>query len=146
LRLRQTRSGGYLALLLILTIAPPLSSHLLVHFGVPGYGFFYVPALLALAVLGIGECSHATTSTMTYEPSPPDRTRLAGPRLLASAAFMAGLFLFYPTDYDQPGWRGSFDLAFARHTRIGLQRPTPSRQPAIWRTANSRVVAIGRRQ
>jgi hypothetical protein len=73
--------------------------------------------------------------------------RRASPRLLASAACMAGLFLFYPTDYEQPGWRGSFDLAFARHTRIGLQTPTPNRQPAIWRTANSRVVAaIGRRQ
>ena len=66
LRLRQTRSGGYLALLLILTIAPPLASHLLVHFGVPGYGFFYVPALLALAVLGIDGCSHGEASTMRY--------------------------------------------------------------------------------
>jgi hypothetical protein len=146
-RLRQTRSGGYLSLLLLLTVVPPLASHLLVHFGVPGYGFFYVPALLALAVLGIGGCSHGETSMMRYEPGSPGRTRRAGPRLLASAAFMTGLFLFYPTDYDQPGWRGSFDLAFARHTRIGLQTPTPNRPPAIWRTANSRVVAaIGRSQ
>jgi hypothetical protein len=147
LRLRQTRSGGYLAILLLLTALPPLASHLLVHFGVPGYGFFYVPALLALVVLGIGGCSHGEISTVSSEPSWPGRTRRAGPRLLASAAFMASVFLFYPTDYDRPGWRGSFDLAFARHTRIGLQTPTPSRQPAIWRTANSRVVAaIGRRQ
>ena len=34
---------------------PALGSHLLVHFGVPGYAFHYVPALLGLTVLGIGE-------------------------------------------------------------------------------------------
>ena len=47
-----------------------------------------------------------------------------------------------------PGWRGNFDLSFARHTRIGLRTPLPDRQPANWRTANSRVMAgtgVGRR-
>ena len=43
LRLRQTRSGGYLALLLLLTVAASARVASLVHFGVPGYGFFYVP-------------------------------------------------------------------------------------------------------
>jgi hypothetical protein len=52
---------------------------------------------------------------------------------------MAGLFLFYPTDFQRPGWRGNFDLAFARHTRAGLLARLPLRQPTAWRTANSRV-------
>ena len=58
-------------------------------------------------------------------------------RLAAIAVLLAGVFLFYPTDYDQPGWRGNFDLSFARNTRIGLRTPMPDRQPTIWRTANS---------
>jgi hypothetical protein len=55
---------------------------------------------------------------------------------------MGGLFLFYPTDYEKPGWRGNFDLSFARHTRIGLRTPIPDRQPSFWRTANSRVATV----
>ena len=38
----------------ILSVIPAFASHMLVHFGVPGYAFHYVPALLALCVLGIG--------------------------------------------------------------------------------------------
>ena len=69
-------------------------------------------------------------------------------RLVGSGRLLAALFLFYPTDYDHAGWRGSFDLSFARMTRVGLQMPIPNRQPALWRTANSRVaaeMAAGRR-
>jgi len=59
-------------------------------------------------------------------------------RLLAVAAVLAAMFLCYPTDYFQPGLRGSFDLAFCRFTRIGLKTPDPKRTPEYWRTANSR--------
>ncbi len=42
------------------------------------------------------------------------------------AAFLAALFWLYPTDYDRPGWRGSFDLSFCRFTRIGLENADPA--------------------
>ena len=41
---------------------PAFASHMLVHFGVPGYAFHYVPALLALGVLGIGATEGEETS------------------------------------------------------------------------------------
>ncbi len=69
-------------------------------------------------------------------------------RLVAVATLLAALFLFYPTDHDHAGRRGSFDLSFARLTRVGLRTPIPNRQPALWRTANSPVsaeLAAGRR-
>ena len=94
------------------------------HFGVPGYGFHYVPALIALVALGIGR------ATVTDH---------APARLLALAAGLASVFVFYPVDYDRPGVRGSFYLAFARHTRAGLNAPLPRRAPAYWRTANSQL-------
>ena len=83
LRLGRPRNGGYLALLLLLTVVPPLASHLLVHFGVPGYGFFYVPASGAG---GAWDRRMLSCRDIGYErePSLPDRTRRAGPRLLAS--------------------------------------------------------------
>jgi hypothetical protein len=123
-RLRKIEGGGYLGSVLVLSMTPALASHLLVHFGVPGYAFHYVPALLALAALGVGELA---------------APRAASARLALAAALMAGLFLYYPTTYDRPGWRGNFDLSFARFTRIGLHTPLPDRQPSAWRTANSRV-------
>jgi hypothetical protein len=128
LRLKRRR-GTYVFLLVSLSVLPALASHLLVHFGVPGYAFHYVPALLALAALGIG--------------GPPRALAVAPVRLLAVSAFMTILFLFYPADFDKPGWRGEFDLFFARHTRIGLRSPLPDHQPAIWRTANSNALAGG---
>jgi hypothetical protein len=127
LRLGRSHHGRFLLVLFVLTILPALASHLLVHFGSPGYVFHYVPALLALAVLGIGESRREAQS--------------APRRLLAVSALLAGLFLFYPTDYDQAGWRRDFDVAFARHTRIGLQTPLGARQPRAWRTANSGALA-----
>ena len=141
LRLKQTRSGGYLALLLLLTIAPPLASHLLVHFGVPGYGFFYVPALFALAVLGIDGCSHGETSMMRCEPSSRDQMRRR-PALAGIGRLHGGSFPLYPTDYDYPGWRGSFDLAFARHTRIGLSNAHS--QPPARHLADGEFASRGR--
>jgi hypothetical protein len=126
LRLGRIERGGFLCFLLFLSVLPALGSHLLVHFGVPGYAFHYVPAVLALAVLGIGRAP-----AMEAE-------RQAPLRLCLVAAVMAGVFLFYPTDFDRPGWRGAFDLSFARHTRIGLRAQIADRQPALWRTANSR--------
>ena len=122
-RLGRSQHGVFLIVILTLSILPALASHLLVHFGSAGYGFHYVPALLALGVLGIGEARRPAAS--------------APRRLLAVSALMASLFLFYPTDYDKPGWRGDFDLSFARYTRIGLRTRMPARQPRIWRTANS---------
>jgi hypothetical protein len=138
-RIVRWADGRYLALLLALSALPAVGSHLLVHFGVPGYAFHYVPALLALVVLGIGAATPDGSSLerprlVSFLRQPPGR-------LAAMAVFLASVFLFYPTDYDRPGWRGSFDLSFARHTRIGLRTPMPDRQPSNWRTANSRFVA-----
>lgn len=118
-RLRRIGGGASLAALLALSVLPALGSHLLVHFGVPGYSFHYVPTLMGLMVLAVGT----------------DRAGAAA--FLGLAAFLAAVFLFYPTDYDHPGFRGSFDLAFARHTRVGLRTPSPVRDPVFWRTVNS---------
>jgi hypothetical protein len=138
-RVVRRDDGRYLALLLGLSALPAMGSHLLVHFGVPGYAFHYIPALLALAVVGIGVATSEESSL--GRPRAVNFLRLPAIRLAAMAVLLGSVFLFYPTDYDRPGWRGSFDLAFARHTRIGLRTPMPDRQPANWRTANSRVVA-----
>ena len=124
-RLWRTPGGPALAALLALSVLPPMGMHLLVHFGVAGYAFHYIPALMALMALGIGRV-------------PDSRTDQAPPRLVALAAMLAGVFWFYPAEYDRPGLRGSFDLAFARHTRIGLRTPVDGRTPHYWRTANSR--------
>jgi hypothetical protein len=142
LRMRRLDQGRFLIAVLVLSMLPAVASHLLVHFGVPGYAFHYVPALLGLSVLGIGGWSE-----VAHSHSPSSRlerrisTRGASMRLAAVSILLAGLFLLYPTDYACSGWRGSFDLSFARHTRIGLQTPIPNRQPSLWRTANSRVSA-----
>ena len=64
---------------------------------------------------------------------PPGRDGSGAFRSATLAASLAALFLFYPTDYDRPGLRGSFDLAFARQTRIGLRTKTPLRDPSAWR-------------
>lgn len=122
-RLGKSRHGAFLILLFSLSMLPPLASHLLVHFGSPGYAFHYVPALLLLGVLGIGRSNRPAAS--------------APLRLIAVTALLASLFLFYPTDYNRPGFRGDFDLSFARYTRLGLRAHLPARQPRTWRTANS---------
>ena len=126
-----TAPGGRpLAALLVLSILPALGLHLLVHFGVPGYAFHYVPALAVLIALGVGR-----------EPaSVADR---APARLAALAAVLAAVFLFYPADFARGGFRGDFDLAFARHTRAGLRSLTATVSPAAWRTANSRDGGTG---
>jgi hypothetical protein len=136
-RLRSVESGGFLAGLLVLSVMPALATHLLLHFGVPGYCFHYLPALTALVVLGIGRLPLGQGSSRGVEaPSQDDRSV---PRLLGLAAILSALFLFYPTDFTAPGWRGDFDLAFCRLTRNGLNRPMPRPAPYLWRTANSRT-------
>jgi hypothetical protein len=141
LRLRRIENGGFLSLLLALSVLPALASHLLVHFGVPGYAFHYVPALLALVVQGIGRSQHEDFGRESRSLVAAARPTAASARLVLAAAFLACLFLFYPTSFDRPGWRGAFDLSFARHTRLGLRTPIPDHSPAIWRTANSKVMA-----
>ncbi|MGO9597394.1 MAG: hypothetical protein ACLP7Q_05170 [Isosphaeraceae bacterium] len=141
-RLRHTRGGRFLIVLFAASMLPAAGSHLLVHFGVPGYAFHYVPALLALAVLGVGPALPVSERLQALAPVDYQRSfRTSVGRMLAITTVLAGVFLFYPTDFDQPGWRGDFDLAFARHTRAGLAMPVPSRQPNHWRTANSHVAA-----
>lgn len=141
-RLKRIPQARVLGFLLVLSIIPALGSHLLVHFGVPGYAFHYVPALLALAVIGIGkaEAVERTGPSIASDHWPTLDGHAPG-RLAAAAVILAGIFLFYPTDYNRPGFRGSFDLSFARHTRIGLRTAIPSRSPTHWRTANSRELA-----
>ena len=138
-RLARVQHPRLLGILLAISVAPALASHLLVHFGVPGYGFHYVPALLILAALGAGRSPteesgrslFALRSTMSLRQSAPVQ-------LIAVASVLAAMFWFYPTDYSQQGLRGSFDLAFGRFTRIGLKTPDQNRSPEYWRTANSR--------
>jgi hypothetical protein len=128
--------------LMAIAALPALGSHLLVQFGSPGWCFHYVPALIALAALGASRIG-------TEEPTPTSSrrpwTRAFGEpatvRLTAMGAVLAVMFWFYPTNYDRPGWRGSFDLSFCRFTRIGLKTPNLNRAPQYWRTANSRHVA-----
>ena len=114
-----------------LSIAPALGIHLLLHFGVPGYCFHYLPALIALIVLGIGR----------------DRSGVPVPclacgertvrRLIGMATILAATFWFYPTDFAAPGWRGDFDMSFCRLTRNGLNEPLLRPAPYLWRTVNS---------
>lgn len=132
---RGTRPGDRLvAALVALSILPALGLHLLIHFGVPGYSFHYIPALVALIALGVGRANDPTAATTT-----PDR---APARLAALGAVLAAVFLFYPTDFNAPGFRGDFDLSFARHTRIGLAARPPMRAPTAWRTSNSRTPGL----
>lgn len=136
-RLRRDPEGGFLAGLLAISILPAMATHLLLHFGVPGYGFHYVPALLALIVLGIGRDRRPVDDPRAVEsPSRDDRTV---PRLLSMACLLAALFWFYPADFSAPGWRGHFDLAIGRLTRAGLNQQAPEQARALWRTANSRM-------
>ena len=131
-RLARLPGGPRLGGLILLAALPALGMHLLVHFGVPGYAFHYVPGLLALVALGVGRLA--------------GEARDGAPvRLIALTAVLAAAFLLYPTDYDRPGLRGDFDLAFARYTRIGLKTKAPLRDPQHWRTANSQELPGGHR-
>jgi hypothetical protein len=141
-RLARLEDGRFLGLLMALAAVPALGAHLLVHFGVPGWSFHYVPALIVLAAIGVEKArprepsgrSPATQHGWIHrEP--------AALRLLAMAGALTALFWLYPTDYSQPGWRGSFDLSFSRFTRTGLKTPIPDRSPEYWRTTNSRPLA-----
>ena len=145
----QLQKSGYfhpaprlLASLLALSVAPALASHLLVHFGVPGYSFHYVPALIVLVALGAGRARVPNRNGARSRCASIEFLRESAPvRLIAMATVLAAMFWFYPTDYAQPGLRGSFDLSFCRFTRIGLKTPMPGRSPEYWRTANSRPLA-----
>jgi hypothetical protein len=132
MRLGRRKGGLALGLLLALSTLPSLTSHLLVHFGVPGYAFHDIPALLALAAIGLPQRLSAKelVSNSTSQASLAWRTILCGG---LSAAF----FLFYPTNFQAQGFKGDFDLAFARLTRAGLAVPNPVRDPKAWRTINS---------
>ena len=126
LRLGSLEDGRKLASLLALGVAPAIGSHLLVHFGVAGYSFHYLPALVALLAVGIGRGDSVA----------PSRD-LAPFRLSALAGLLAAAFLFYPADVGRGGWWGDFDLAVARYTRVGLHSEVGTRAPAAWRTGNS---------
>jgi hypothetical protein len=141
-RLPQIEHGRFLGLLLAASIAPALAYHLLIHFGVQGYSFHYVPALMVLVTLGAGSGRLVDANRCSLPTTPREWLRASStPGLLAAATLLAALFWNYPTDYAQPGWRGSFDLSFCRFTRIGLKMPIPNRGPQYWRTANSRPLA-----
>ena len=132
-RLRGRENGGFLIFLLFLSVLPALASHMLVHFGVPGYAFHYVPALLALCVLGIGamDCADPRGGALWISVR-------SAPACGWSPWRPSGrTFPVLSHRLRSPGWRGSFDLSFARLTRVGLRTPISNRQPALWRTANS---------
>ena len=125
-RMGSSIEGRRLAALLALPAIPALLSHLLVHFGVAGYSFHYLPAAVALMAIGIGR---ATAPLAARDQAPA--------RLSALAAGLAAVFLFYPADFNRPGWWGDFDLAIARYTRVGLHSEIAERVPDAWRTSNS---------
>jgi len=129
-RLIDLPDGKKLAGLIVLGVTPALGSHLLVHFGVAGYSFHYLPSLAALLALGVGGAG-------TDPQSVPSLLRRASVRLGGLAALMASLFLFYPARIDQPGWRGELDLVAGRYTRAGLKTDLASRTATTWRTSNS---------
>jgi hypothetical protein len=129
LRLFTLPDGGRLAGLLALGIAPPLASHLLVHFGVAGYSLHYLPALAGLLALGVGR-SNSGQSVASSE----GRAVL---RLSGLAGLLAAAFLLYPADVGRPGWRGDFDLTVARYTKAGLHADLSAKSPETWRTSNS---------
>ncbi len=142
LRLRRLDHGIFLMMILALPAVPVLGSHLLVHFGSPGWCFHYVPALIVLAALGAGALETGRSGWRDQSEGSVRKRSLAAPAsLVAVAGILAGVFLFYPTDFDRAGWRGAFDLAFCRFTRTGLQIPMFNRSQAYWRTANSRSSA-----
>ncbi len=126
-RLFRGRRDWLLPAILLLSVLPALAFHLTIHFGVPGYVFHYVPALIALVAIGVGKASEAGSVRRDRAPA----------RLLAVAAISAAVFLGYTPDYGQPGARGSFDLSIGRCTRVGLVTRPPDRLPSVWRTANS---------
>ncbi len=128
-----SRPGGrFLIGLMVLAAAPALAMHLLVHFGVPGYAFHYVPAILILMAVGLGPDPRAGRSA--------DReTALRG---LGIAFTLAATFLLYPTNYERTGFRGDFDLAFARLTRVGLATRPPLRDADTWRTSVSQRLPL----
>jgi hypothetical protein len=117
--------------LICLSVAPALAFQLLVHFGVPGYAFHEVPALLALGSLGLPPAKAAGDEEREFWRSKTVR------RGLVCASILAAFFLWYPADFRDPGRKGDFDLAFARLTRVGLASPNPERDPKAWRTVNS---------
>jgi hypothetical protein len=127
-RLVGLPDGKRLAALLVLAVAPPLGSHLLVHFGVAGYSFHYLPALAALLALGAGRSTDRAGAAIEGR---------AAIRLAGLAGLLAAAFLLYPADIHRPGWRGDFDLTVARYTKAGLHADLTSRSAATWRTSNS---------
>jgi Dolichyl-phosphate-mannose-protein mannosyltransferase len=142
-RLGRLSGGWIFGSIMALAALPALGSHLLIHFGVAGYCFHYVPALVALMALGAGRSAGTDGFAGTAVPRSPARAFDGAevPRLITTAIALAGMFLLYPTDYSQQGWRGNFDLSFCRFTRIGLKTPLPDHAPEYWRTANSRPLA-----
>ena len=130
-RLVSLPDGKKLAALLATSIVLPLGSHLLVHFGVAGYSFHYLSAMVALLAIGIGRVS---------VPSVAPWMGRAPLRLSALGVVLASLFLFYPADISRPGWRGDFDLAVGALHEVGLRAEISRRSPSIWRTSNSVVM------
>ena len=53
-RLRAVENGWFIVVLASISIFPALASHMIIHFGVAGYGFHYLPALIALVAVGVG--------------------------------------------------------------------------------------------
>ncbi len=142
LAMRRLEHGTALGLLLLVSTVPALASHLLVQFGVQGWCFHYVPALLCVMALGAAGVQNDHLRALDIAGRSVTHADLfAAARLSAVGSVLALVFWFYPTNYEAPGLRGSFDLAFSRFTRIGLKTPMPDHGPRYWRTANSRPVA-----
>jgi len=127
IRLFRSRRDLLLPAVLALSVVPALGFHLTIHFGVPGYAFHYVPALIALVAMGVGRIHNGGLLRGDEAPG----------RLLAFATISAAIFLGYMPDYESVGMRGSFDLSVGRCSRVGLVTRPPERFPTAWRTPNS---------
>jgi hypothetical protein len=125
LRMMALPDGKRLVALLALAVGPAMGSHLLVHFGVAGYSFHYLPALAAFLALGVGRSN------------PEGVIDRADFRLGGLASLLAAAFLFYPADIGRTGWRGELDFVVGRYTREGLQADLTSHAATTWRTSNS---------
>ena len=108
---RLARDGKKLAALAGLERRPAAGLALAGPFRGRGVQLPLPPVLVALLAIGIGRVADSI-GARSDGPSPG--------RLSALAAMLAAVFLSIRPTFERPGWRGDFDLAVARYTRVGL--------------------------
>ena len=115
---------------------PPLGSHLLVHFGVAGYSFHYLPALVALMAVGIGRAPIAPSRDLCGS-GPGCGFGAGGDARRRSSCSI-------PADIERPGWRGTSTWRWRAYTRVGLHAEVADRAPRPGGPATRRRSAFPR--